>query len=83
MKIVIEFYASLMKYLPPGGKRFRRDTRVDDGLHLQALIEQYNISKEEAHIVLVNGHFVSVENRDDYVLQDNDVVSIWPPVAGG
>ena len=83
MKIVIEFYASLMKYLPPGGKRFRRDIRVDDGLQLQALIEQYNISKEEAHIVLVNGHFVAQENRVDHVLVEDDVVSIWPPVAGG
>lgn len=83
MNIVIEFYASLMKYLPPGGKRFRRDIKVDDGLKLNLLIGQYNISDQEAHIVLVNGHFVALENRHDYALQENDVVSIWPPVAGG
>lgn len=83
MKIVIEFYASLMKYLPPGGKRFRRDIKVDEGLKLQALVEQFHISNEEAHIVLVNGHFVAVENREDHSLLENDVISIWPPVAGG
>ncbi|MDH5355265.1 MAG: MoaD/ThiS family protein [Gammaproteobacteria bacterium] len=83
MKIVIEFYASLMKYLPPGGRRFRRDIKVDEGLKLKQLIEQYNISDEEAHIVLVNGHFVALESREDHVLVEDDVVSIWPPVAGG
>ncbi|MCP3690339.1 MAG: MoaD/ThiS family protein [Gammaproteobacteria bacterium] len=83
MKISIEFYASLMKYLPPGGSRFRRHITVDDAMKLNPLIAQYHISAEEAHIVLVNGHFVCGENRTDYVLQENDVVSIWPPVAGG
>lgn len=83
MNISIEFYASLMKYLPPGSARFRRDIKVDDGLTLNLLIEQYHISDAEAHIVLVNGHFVSAENRADHVLQENDVISIWPPVAGG
>ena len=83
MNISIEFYASLMKYLPPGSSRFRRDIKVDDGFKLNPLIEQYHISPEEAHIVLVNGHFVCGEDRAEHVLNENDVISIWPPVAGG
>lgn len=83
MKISIEFFASLMKYLPPGKSRFRREIRVDDGLRLQQLIDQYHITAEEAHIVLVNGTFVNVEDRAERELKENDVVSIWPPVAGG
>jgi len=58
MNLSIEFYASLMKYLPPGKSRFRREIKVDDGLGLSRLIEQYHISPEEAHLVLVNGLFV-------------------------
>ena len=72
-----------MKYLPPGNSRFKREVRVDEGLLLQKLIDQYHISKEEAHIVLVNGHFVSPEDRVEYQLKESDVVSVWPPVAGG
>jgi molybdopterin synthase sulfur carrier subunit len=83
MNISIEFYASLMKYLPPGSSRFRRDIKVDDGLKLDPLIEQYHISTAEAHIVLVNGHFVCGEDRAEHELKESDVVSIWPPVAGG
>jgi sulfur carrier protein ThiS len=83
MQIYIEFYASLMKYLPPGKSRFRRELKVDQGLFLNRLIEQFHISAEQAHIVLVNGHFVYGEDRESRALIEGDVVSIWPPVAGG
>ncbi len=84
MQINIEFYASLMKYLPPGNSRFRREVKVDDDISLSKLIKKYNISDEEAHLVLVNGHFVNCgEDRDQRILAEGDTVSIWPPVAGG
>ena len=83
MKMYIEFYAGLMKYLPPGKSRFRREVKVEDALALSRLIEQFHISPEEAHLVLINGHFVNPEDRADRVLAEGDVVSIWPPVAGG
>lgn len=84
MQINIEFYASLMKYLPPGKSRFRREVKVDDGITLARLIRQFNIAEAEAHLVLVNGHFVNCgEDRDQRVLVEGDTVSVWPPVAGG
>jgi sulfur carrier protein ThiS len=83
MQINIEFYASLMQYLPPGKSRFRREVRVEDGLRLDRLIEQFRIPAEMAHIVLVNGRFVNPEDRAERELVGADVVSIWPPVAGG
>ena len=84
MKVTIEFYASLMKYLPPGKHRFRREINVDDAITLSRLIRQHHISDEEAHLVLVNGRFVNPgEPRDTRELVEGDTVSIWPPVAGG
>ena len=84
MNVNIEFYASLMKYLPPGKSRFRREVKVEDGISLSGLIQQFHISDEEAHLVLVNGHFVNCgEDRDQRQLAEGDTVSIWPPVAGG
>ena len=84
MNINIEFYASLMKYLPPGKSRFRREVSVEDGITLSRLITQFHISEAEAHLVLVNGHFVNCgEDRDQRKLIEGDTVSIWPPVAGG
>ena len=72
-----------MKYLPPGKSRFRREIKVDDGLTLGQLIEQFNIRSEEAHLVLVNGIYVNAEDRDGRTLAEGDVISVWPPVAGG
>jgi sulfur carrier protein ThiS len=83
MQINIEFYASLMQYLPPGNSRHRREIRVDDGLPVSRLIEQFHIPEKLAHIVLVNGHFVDPDKRAQRALVEGDVVSIWPPVAGG
>ena len=84
MNVNIEFYASLMKYLPPGKSRFRREVSVEDDITLSRLITQFHISKAEAHLVLVNGHFVNCgEDRDQRKLVEGDTVSIWPPVAGG
>ena len=83
MQINIEFYASLMQYLPPGKSRHRREIQVDDGLPVNALIEQFHIPQKMAHIVLVNGHFVDVDKRAERELVEGDTVSVWPPVAGG
>jgi sulfur carrier protein ThiS len=83
MKMYIELYASLMKYLPPGKSRFRREIEADSQQILSRLVEQFHITEQEAHIVLVNGRFVCGEDRNSHVLCEGDVVSIWPPVAGG
>ncbi len=82
MKMYLELYASLMPLLPPGNLRFRREIKVADNAVVQDIIDQYNIPKEQAHIVLVNGKFVCNE-RDQHKLVSGDVLSIWPPVAGG
>ncbi len=82
MKMYLELYASLMPLLPPGNSRFRREIKVADNAVVQDIIDQYNIPKEQAHIVLVNGKFVCNE-RDQHKLVTGDVLSIWPPVAGG
>ena len=83
MKMYLELYASLMELLPPGSERFRREIDVDDGTSLQQVIDRFRIPAEQAHIVLVNGHYVQEEDRASRVLAEGDVVSIWPPVAGG
>ncbi len=82
MKMYLELYASLMHLLPPGKERFRREIKVADDAVVQDVIDAYKIPAESAHIVLVNGKFVCDE-RDKHPLKARDVLSIWPPVAGG
>ena len=82
MKMYLELYASLMPLLPPGRSRFRREIKVADDAMVQDVIDAYHIPMGQAHIVLVNGKFVCVD-RDQHALKAGDILSIWPPVAGG
>ena len=78
----LELYASLMHLLPPGTSRHKREIKVTEGTTVQNVIDQFHIPMESAHIVLVNGVFVC-EDRTQHILKEQDVLSIWPPVAGG
>ena len=83
MMLNIELYASLMVLLPPGSSRFRRQMNFESHITVKQVIEQLGISNKDAHIVLVNGHFVCGEEREQKELMENDTVAVWPPVAGG
>lgn len=71
-----------MHLLPSGTSRHKREIKVSEGTTVQNVIDEYNIPLESAHIVLVNGVFVC-EDRNQHILKEQDVLSIWPPVAGG
>ena len=83
MKITLELYASLMRRLPPGSGMHDTQVEVAADTTLNQLIDRFHIPREMAHIVLVNGFFKRVEERDEPLLKEGDKVSIWPPVAGG
>ena len=82
IKMYLELFASLMHLLPPGTTRHKREIKVVQGTSVQDVIDEYRIPLELAHIVLVNGVFVC-EDRSSHILIADDVLSIWPPVAGG
>lgn len=83
MKIYLELYASLMRYLPPGAGRHRREIEIADGATPHDVIDAYGIPRGSAHLVLRNGVFVLPLERNRPVFQAGDVLAIWPPVAGG
>ncbi len=82
IKMHLELFASLMHLLPPGTSRHKREIKVTQGTSVQDVIDEYRIPLELAHIVLVNGVFVC-EDRSSHILEAGDILSIWPPVAGG
>ncbi len=83
MQITLELFASLMALLPPDSSMHTAELEVDDDLTLNNLIDQMKIPREQAHIVLVNGNYKGVDDRDEPCFHAGDRVSIWPPVAGG
>lgn len=74
MKIKVKLFATL---------RENRDKEqildFSQGATPKDIIEKLNISQEEAAIIFVNGRSVKL----DQTLEENDTVSIFPPVGGG
>jgi len=84
MKIQFKLYATLQKFLPSTAVNNAVSLDVDDDVTLHQLIDQFNVARTDAHLVLVNGVYYDFESRDHKdILKDGDVVAVWPPVAGG
>ncbi len=84
MKITFKLYATLQHLLPSGTVRNAVQIEVADNASLNDIIDQFKVPRELAHLVLVNGVFHCDADRDQrQVLKENDVLAVWPPVAGG
>lgn len=82
MKVTFKLFATLMKYLPPDANVHEVPLEVDDSTSAYDLLDRFNVPRELAHLVLVNGVYLQLEERS-LPLKENDVLAIWPPVAGG
>lgn len=84
MKITFKLFATLQDLLPAGAVKNAVEIEVADDVSLNEIIDRFKVPRELAHLVLVNGIFYCETDRDDrQILKENDVLAIWPPVAGG
>ncbi len=84
MKITFKLYATLGDLLPSNAVRNVSTIEVPEDASLHNIIDKYHVPRELAHLVLINGVFVCDADRDQAgILKENDVLAIWPPVAGG
>lgn len=79
MEIEVKLFATLRDYLPKGSSRFSFTMEVDGQTQVQDVLARLKIPEDIPKIILVNG----VHGKKEQVLKDGDVVSIFPPVAGG
>jgi sulfur carrier protein ThiS len=84
MKITFKLFASLTDYLPPQVRAANQiDLDVAQGATILQIIEPFSLPEKMVHLVLINGKYIAPEERATHALQDNDVLAIWPPIAGG
>jgi len=79
MKIEVQLYATLSQYLPKGAQNHKAVMEFADGLTVGQVIDRLGIPPEHPDMVLVNG----IHAQDDAPLNDGDVLSVFPPLAGG
>ncbi|MBK8909118.1 MAG: MoaD/ThiS family protein [Rhodospirillales bacterium] len=83
MKVTVKLFALLGRYLPAGALDNAAELDVDEGATPVEVIRRLNVPEAHCHLVLINGHFVPPGERGTVRLNGNDVLAIWPPVAGG
>ena len=79
MKIEVQLYATLDQYLPKGSENRKAVIECADGVTAGQVIDRLGIPKAHPNMVLING----IHARDDAPLKDGDVLSVFPPLAGG
>ena len=79
MEIEVKLFATLRDYLPKGSGRFSCWMEIDGHTRVQDILTKLNIPEEIPKIILING----VHGKKDQILKEGDVLSVFPPVAGG
>ncbi|MBI2195355.1 MAG: MoaD/ThiS family protein [Planctomycetes bacterium] len=79
MKIKVKLFASLTRYLPPDSKNRTAELEVPEGVTAGGVLDQLGVPEKLTHLTMVNG----VQQNRDSVLREGDLLSVFPPVAGG
>ena len=84
IRITLKLFASLTKYLPDAYRRSREmPMEIDPGATIDSIIALLGMPAPLVKLVLLNGVFVSPDERAATRFGDGDVLAIWPPIAGG
>ncbi|MBI4637794.1 MAG: MoaD/ThiS family protein [Candidatus Rokubacteria bacterium] len=79
MKVEVRLFATLAAFLPPGTEGGVALVDAPEGSTVADLTRGLGIPDELPRILLVNGWDAEPEQR----LAPNDVVTLFPPLAGG
>jgi len=78
MEIEVRLFATFRDYLPKGsGASFKKSLR--EGMAVDRIADEIHLPSDTPKIFIVNGNVVT----GDYMVGDGDILSIFPPVAGG
>jgi len=79
MKLKVQLYALLAKYLPPNAESKTAIMEFPEGVSVKEVLMELKIPEAMPKILLVNGRHAEL----DRVLAEGDTLSIFPPIAGG
>ena len=79
MRVEVKLFANFREYLPPGSDPYSCWLELEEENTIGQALESLKIPLSIPMITLVNGLHRAFEDR----LRPGDVLSIFPPVAGG
>jgi molybdopterin converting factor small subunit len=79
MNVHIKFFATFRKHLPSGSQGNACNVEAPPGTRVIDLLAQYGVLADDSVVILVNG----LSADPGQLLKDDDVVAIYPAMAGG
>ena len=79
MRVEVRLFATLATFLPPDGRDGAAEIEIPEGSTVTDVTRQLGIPPDLARVVLVHGRDLGSEAP----LNSRDVVTIFPPLAGG
>ena len=76
MKITLKLYAGFSQYLPENAVGNEADIMIDPEADLQGVLDCYGIPSEQILLVLVNGVYVSPDDREGYRFAEADTLAV-------
>ena len=83
MEITLKLYAGLSQYLPDNSEKNSTKLTVTSSETAFSILEKFNVPKESAHLILLNGVYLETDEREKSSFKEGDTLAVWPPVAGG
>lgn len=84
MQVEVRMFMGYRKYLPSDASEGRAKMTVEDGTTVEGLLNKLGIPLNEQKILVINGvSHGACRTVADQPLKDGDIVSIFPPLAGG
>lgn len=82
--VQVKLFLSLKKYLPKNAPEGNTHLEIEEGATIKSLLVHLGIPIEEDKIIVINGiSYKQSEETNSIVLQDGDIIAMFPPIAGG
>ncbi len=79
MHVNVRLFATLRRYVPDGNGGSALEIDLPEGATVADLTRQLGLPSEEVKLTFVNGR----SRAEDWRLQPEDEIGIFPPIGGG
>lgn len=79
MTVEIRLFATFRDFLPPGSNTFSFTKVLKEETTIEEVLRELKLPEDTPKIIILNG----VHADAGRVLQDGDVLSLFPPIGGG